>query len=420
MKLTLTARQQAPLPTPTIHPHSESTDLLLLERRASITRLIEFLRAHADEVLDLLTEHASHAAAKSELHSTLKALEGADAEVQRNLQGKGKVVDCMAVFMPSNLVLYFYALYLVIPSLYTRCVLFRPSSHVAAQTARLHRWLQPVHRLPLHLQQVSQRVFLEESVRQARLVLFTGTYANAERIRSQLTPDSQTYVFFGQGVNPTIIGCEADVELAARDLVSARMFNTGQDCMGPNVVFVAQQKVQDFAALLQDKLAALVFGSRKDPAADYGPIYYASTIATLSQYLGEHAEFIEFGGAIDFARRKIEPTILRGTLSRRAQIIEYFGPIFNIVSYDDETALMRELNNSFYKDRAMGASVYGSPALADFLRTNHMVAVDQTLFDIEDGNQPFGGHGQMANYIFHGRRIKTAPILLSQVVCEHL
>jgi aldehyde dehydrogenase (NAD+) len=413
----LTARQHAAHPPLTIHPHPESIDLLPLERGASIRRLIEFLRAHASEMLDLLTEHASHTAAKSELHSTLKALEGADSEVQRNAQGK--VVDCMAVFMPSNLILYFYALYLVIPSLYTRRVLFRPSSHVAAQTVRLHNWLQPVHRLPLHLQPVSQRVFLEESVPQAGLVLFTGTYANAERIRSQLAPDSQTFVFFGQGVNPTVVGRAADVELAVRDLVSARMFNTGQDCMGPNVVFVVQEKVQAFTALLQDKLAALVFGSRKDPTADYGPIYYGSTIATLSQYLSDHAEFIHFGGAIDFARRRIEPTILRGTLSRRARITEYFGPIFNIVSYEDETALMRELDSSFYKDRAMGASVYGSSALADFLRTNHMVAVNQTLFDIEDSNQPFGGYGQMANYVFHKRRIKAAPILLSQVVCDH-
>lgn len=271
----------------------------------------------------------------------------------------------------------------------------------------------------MHLQLVSQRVFVEESVRQSQLIVFTGTYANAESVRNQLSTEHQTFVFFGQGVNPAIVGSQAHVERAVQDLISARMFNSGQDCMGPNVLFVANERVQSFSECLHQRLRQLVFGPRNDPVADYGPIFYASTLSALSQYLADHSGFIEFGGTIDFAKRKIEPTVLKGTLARKAPITEYFGPIFHIVSYDDEASLMKELSSNFYRDRAMGASVHGSRTLAQFLRSNHMVAEDQSLFDIEDGNQPFGGHGQMANYVFHARRVKPAPILLSQVVGEH-
>lgn len=397
--------------------YMKSFELSQSERIVAVHRLTEFLQANEQEVLNLLTEHAGYAAAVSELQGAIKALQGAEQELQRHL--RGQVVDCIAVFMPSNMVLYFYVLYLIIPSLYSQRVLFRPSSHIVRQTERLHLYLQPVHRLPVSMQLVSQRVFLAESVLQAQLVVFTGSYVNAEQIRHQLLPEKQTYVFFGQGVNPAIVGDQADLRRAVKDLISARMFNTGQDCMGPNVLFVSRKQVGRFNECLQEGLSRLVFGPRNDPVADYNPIFYMSTLSTLSQYLTDNGQFIEFGGSIDFAQRKIVPTVLRGCLERRAPVMEYFGPIFHVVDYADEASLMLELDSSFYRDRAMGASVYGSPALAEFLRSNHMVAVDQSLFDIENGNQPFGGCGQMANYVFHARRVKQAPILLSQVVGEH-
>lgn len=395
----------------------KSLEISQQERIDAIHRLIEFLQTNEPQVLNLLTEHAGYAAAQSELHGTIKALRGAEQEVLQH--ARGQVVDCIAVFMPSNMVLYFYALYLVIPSLYSRRVLCRPSSHIVQQTERLHRLLQPVHRLPVSLQLVSQRVFMEESVPQAQLVVFTGTYVNAEQVRHQLSPEKQTYVFFGQGVNPAVVGDQADIEQAVNDLIAARMFNTGQDCMGPNVLFVAREQVQRFSECLRERLSRLVFGARQDPAADYNPIFYMSTLSTLSQYFTDNGQFIDHGGTIDFAQRKIAPTVLRGSLANRAPVIEYFGPVFHVIDYPDEARLISELDSSFYRDRAMGASVHGSPALAEFLRGNHMVAVNQSLFDIENGNQPFGGYGQMANYVFHARRVKRAPILLSQVVGEH-
>ncbi|WP_370681980.1 aldehyde dehydrogenase family protein [Comamonas sp. GB3 AK4-5] len=387
------------------------------DRINSIRRLTEFMDENKEKVIRLLTGHAGYAAAAAEWQSSVKALKGAEQEVQQHVNDQS--VDCMAVFMPSNMVLYFYVLYLVIPSLYTQRIFFRPSSHITEQTALLHQLLEPVHQLPISLQLVSQRIFIEESVSRAQLVVFTGTYKNAELVRCRLSSNRQTYVFFGQGVNPAVVGGSADIERAVQDLITARMFNTGQDCMGPNVLFVHQDRAHDFSEYMRQRLSSMVFGPRHDPQADYGPIFYSSTMSTLSQYLADNARYIQAGGTIDFSKRKIEPTILRSSLEDKPPVVEYFGPIFSIVSYRDEASLMAELDQSFYRDRAMGASVHGSPVLAKFLQANHMVAIEQTLFDIEDGNLPFGGYGQMANYVFHAGRVKPAPILLSQVVGEH-
>jgi aldehyde dehydrogenase (NAD+) len=233
----------------------------------------------------------------------------------------------------------------------------------------------------------------------------------------QLRPD-QLYIFFGQGVNPFVIGERANLDTAVRDLIEVRMFNTGQDCMGPDAIFVHESHREAFTTRLEQRLAAFVFGSRKNPKADYSPIYYASTLELLSRYFITNADFIAHGGVIDYVRQKIEPTVMYGSLDRQPEMVEFFGPVFNVIFYDNDDALIKELSRDFYLDRAMGASVYGSDRLERFLSKRHTVSVDSTLFDIESGNSAFGGYGAMANYVRYQGRIQIEPILISQVVAK--
>jgi aldehyde dehydrogenase (NAD+) len=387
---------------------------LHLTRAIAIENLLSFLTNRRDDVLEILTDVTSYSAATAELRASFKALKGAILEIE---QRRPKPAERMAVFMPSNIVLYSYVLYLVIPSLYVRQIDFRPSSYVAETTAKLHALLSLAHGLPLRFQRTSQREFVEGTVQLSNIVVFTGAYANAEKIKSQLRKD-QLYIFFGHGVNPFIAGERAEIEMAVHDLVGARMFNTGQDCMGPSAVFVHQSIADEFLRTLQNRLKGLAFGSRKDPKADYCPIFYPSTLDMLSQYLMSNSKFISVGGVVDYSVSKIEPTVLYSSLKKKPDIIELFGPVFNVISYGGDNSLKDELSGAFYKDRAMGASVYGNDSLAEFLRPNHMVSVNATLFDIEDGNSPFGGFGPMANYVQYRGRLKVAPILISQMVAD--
>lgn len=384
------------------------------ERAQAVAELSTFLTDHEDQVLEILTEVTCCSAVRAEIASSLKALAGATIEVETR---QPRSVARMAVFMPSNMILYSYVLYLVIPSLFVREIDFRPSSYVIAQTEKLHALLGPVHNLPLHLKSVSQKDFMERSVGAADVVTFTGTYSNAEKIKMQLRKD-QLYIFFGQGVNPFVISECADIEAAVKDLVSVRLFNTGQDCLGPDAIFVHKSIANEFMQKLEGALQQLVFGSRKDPDADYSPIYYASTLEILSKYFMANAHFIVRGGIVDFGQQKIEPTVLLGSLKKRPDTVEFFGPVFNVILYESDRELIAELEQPFYRDRAMGASVYGKEVFADVLRRYHSVSLNATLFDIEDGNSPFGGYGPMANYVHYQGQLKIAPILISQTVAD--
>jgi aldehyde dehydrogenase (NAD+) len=225
-------------------------------------------------------------------------------------------------------------------------------------------------------------------------------------------------VFFGQGVNPFIVGPSADLGKAARDLVAVRLFNSGQDCMGPDAIFVSEQIIEAFLHQLRARLDMVEFGPRKEPTADYGPLYYHPAISGITNYFLDNESRIVYGGKVDYSKRHVEPAIIRSSIHDRADIIEFFGPVFNLITYDTVEALTHELSKDFYTERALGASIYGVPKLEAFLRKRHMVSVDCTLFDLEDGNTPFGGYGRMANYAWCKGDLRIEPILLSRMVAD--
>ncbi|GAA2848136.1 hypothetical protein GCM10010517_05330 [Streptosporangium fragile] len=389
-----------------------------LEQRVQALRdVLEFLRSEPADVLDVLTEISVHRAAVEEIESSCATLEGAVEEI---LTYGPRRVTRMAVFMPSNVLLYSYVLYLLVPALYTDALTARPATVVAGQSRRLHEILAPVHRLPIEVVPLSQREFLDGPVAAAEVVVFTGAYSNAEQVRAGLR-DEQLFVFFGQGINPFIVGAEADVEKAVADALRVRLLNSGQDCFGPDVLFVHGAVRDRFLDGLTRALREARFGDNRDPEADYGRLWYGTAVEEAAAYLHRHREHIVHGGTIDFRIRRVEPTVLVRDWARQLPITEFFAPIFHTVGYDEPEQLLHHIRSPFFTERAMGAMVYGGdPGLLDLLRERHQVAVNATLMDVENGNRPFGGHGVMANYVMcHGRR-RAEPLLISKVVAEHL
>ncbi|MFB6362847.1 aldehyde dehydrogenase family protein [Paenibacillus elgii] len=386
------------------------------ERFERLMKCVDYLKMHRKEVLDILSNISSFRAANAEIDSTIQALQGAMREVETY---KPTWQNLISVFMPSNVILYSYALYLLIPSLYVRRVEFRASSHVAEYVALLHDKLEPVHQLPIHNLKVSQKVFLENSVKHADIVVFTGSYSNAEQIKKQIGKE-QLYIFFGQGLNPFIIGPDADLSLASDDVIRMRLFNSGQDCLGPDIILTHRSIAEIFKELLLAKVKALVFGANDDPNANYSPIFYKDSLTAMSEYLNRNDKYIMYGGSIDFRTKKMEPTILYSDMEDDIEITEYFSPVFNVVTYLNDEQLIKRIGSSYFSERAMGCSLYGSEHLADLLRRKHTLTVNQTLEDVEQGNKAFGGYGTMSNYIFYDMQLVSKPILISEVVAEFI
>ncbi|MFI0153325.1 aldehyde dehydrogenase family protein [Streptomyces lydicus] len=400
---------------PTVAAEPEGS--LARHRAAAVHRVRDFLVNDAGTVHELLCEISTHRAARYEIESTVATLDGALDEVAAHRPGR---VPRLAAFMPSNVILYSYALYLLVPALYTDRLVFRPSSRVKDQMRRLHTLLAEQHGLPIELTTASQRDFLHDHVLPADVVVFTGAYANAEQIRARLSP-GQLFLFLGSGVNPFVVAPGADVEQAARDAIAIRVLNTGQDCLGPDLFSVHEPLLEPFVDALVSELKGLRYGPYTDPDADFGPIFYDSALEDGAQFLARHRGDIVHGGHVDFRGRRLDPTVVVGEeATPRTHVPEFFAPIFNVASYRDEDALATTLTTGMFTERALGSSVYGhAPRLVEALRRRTTVTLDTTLLSIDDGNAPFGGYGRMANYISDGHEVRAEPVLISKAVAAH-
>ncbi|MCB5166104.1 aldehyde dehydrogenase family protein [Streptomyces bambusae] len=369
------------------------------------------------EILGILTEVCNHRTAADEIDASLEALEGAVAEVARY---GPQAAEQTAVLMPSNIPLYGYILYVVIPSLYSRRIVFRPSRMIGEQTRALHKLIGTVHDLPLVLDDSEQREFMDNVGKKSDVLVFTGSYENAETIREQL-PRETVFCFFGQGINPFVVGGDAHLGRAVDGLVRVRMLNSGQDCFGPDVVFVHTSVSAQFCNLLSRRVEALRLGTPHDATADYSAMFYDEAFESTLDYLRGKREFVAAGGRIDFIDRHVRPTVLIHPTDTPFLPPEMFAPVFNVVPYSSQEWLNELLRHPYYAERAMAATVFGTmPETVEALRDRHMVSVDETLIDIENGNKPFGGRGIRANYISVGRKRHTEPLLLSKAVADYL
>lgn len=397
-----------------LDPRARVVDPIRLPALSAVRDLLATERAR---VRRILTEVCTYHAAEYEIDAALKTLDGAAAEIATYQPVR---VSRLAAFMPSNMLLYSYVLYLLVPALFADRICFRPSSRVSSQQLRLHELLASVHRLPVLPMAVSQRNFLRDGVTQADVVVFTGTYQNAEHVRPQLRPE-QLFLYLGGGANPFVVTPGADLAHAVRDAIEVRLLNSGQDCLAPDVFFVPAGDRDAFVDRLVQRLTGLRYGPGPDPDADYGPIVYDSALERAAQYLFRHERQIRFGGNVDFARRRIDPAVVVTELAGKLGRTELFAPIFHVVSYPDEDALIRTVTTGSFAERALGASVYGvAPKLIAALADRHLVTVDSSLLTADDGNAPFGGRGPMANHIGHLGRVYAEPILVSKAASEHL
>ncbi|RAG86016.1 hypothetical protein DN069_08855 [Streptacidiphilus pinicola] len=393
-----------------------SANVPLPDRLHAVHDMVAFLREQPEQIAEILTEISVRRAVDEEIEDSIVTLEGAVEEIDRYRPGR---VSRLAGFMSSNVVLYSYVLHAVLPSLFVERISMRPSSQVAAQTRRLHELFAPVHGLPIEMSTLNQRQFVSGPAAEADVVVFTGAYNNAEELRGKLRRD-QLMVFFGQGINPFVVGPDADGERAVEDAIRIRLHNSGQDCFGPDVFFVHASLQDRFVGGLTKRLAEQRHGAYTDPDADYGAVYYDSAIRATTEFLLRNREHVVHGGEVDFRTGLVRPTVLVRNIEDQLDISEFFSPIFNVVVYDDPERLEKVLFSPYFAERSMGAMVYGTEdALVEKLRERHTVGVNRTLLDVDNGNHPFGGRGVMANYAAYRGRRTAEPLLLSKSVAQY-
>ena len=373
----------------------------------------DFIEGHRSEITAELTRHESHETAEDEIARSVDALRNLYRE-HANLRS---AVDSISVFLPINLPLYSLVLFAAIPSLLANEVTVRAPAATPQWVYRVASASGLLRFFPrIRLLTVTRREFIETYAVRADAVIFTGRYENAEHVRALCR--HSLFIYEGSGPNPIIVGPGTNLSRDIHRILSPRLFNSGQDCAGPDAYLVHSSVCEQFTEQVRIILLGLRRGSYSDPAVRVGEILNRGPLPQLEQRLRQLAPHTVTGGRVHRSTAFVEPTLICRPISEHDYLFEFFAPVFYVLRYTDITELEGFFLNREYDDHAMYAVFFGQqPPTAAY--KSSVVLRDQTVTEIERGNDPYGGFGLKANYIsFGGQLIAHGPILISSAIAQ--
>ncbi|MBM3848591.1 MAG: aldehyde dehydrogenase [Verrucomicrobia bacterium] len=231
-----------------------------------------------------------------------------------------------------------------------------------------------------------------------RKVSFTGSTEVGRRIM-ELAGRNLTRVSLELGgKSPNIVFADADWEKAADASPMSVFANTGQDCCARSRVYVERPVFEKFVERFAAATRKLVVGDPSNEATQLGPMVSAAQRQVVEDYLADArrngSTVVCGGGRLPSAGFYLEPTILTGVApDHRCWREEIFGPVAAIVPFDDEAAMLRDVNASPY---GLSGSVW-TQNLSRALRVSR--AVQSGVLSINSHSSvhveaPFGGFKQ--------------------------
>lgn len=231
-----------------------------------------------------------------------------------------------------------------------------------------------------------------------RKVSFTGSTEIGRRIMELAARDLKRISLELGGKSPNIVFADADWQRAADTSPMSVFANTGQDCCARSRVFVERTVFEPFVERFVAATRKLVVGDPAKEATQLGPLVSAGQRASVEEFLADAKQrgsrFACGGGRPLPKGYYLEPTVLLDVgASDRCWREEIFGPVVAITPFDDEAAMLREVNASPY---GLSGSVWTNN-VSRALRVSR--AVQSGVLSVNCHNSvhveaPFGGFKQ--------------------------
>lgn len=363
-------------------------------------------------LVSLLCTYESYETALHEIDRSIRTLKGFSEELAFSKNVNRPFTT--SVFFPINLPLYSLVLFGIAPAAFAKDVYIRPALAVFSILEEIIKCIDlSTYVKNITLCRMSRKEFLTERVSFSEVIIFNGRHENVEELIEQFP--HKTFIYNGRGINPAIVGSFADVSLAVKKIIEMRVFNSGQDCAGVDVIFVNSIIYETFSILLKKELKRIPVGDYSDKSVRIGRMQRPEYIDELERFILENTNAITFPGVINRDLAIVTPFVLEQELSCCSDAFpEFFAPIFHLVKYDSDDELLDFLSSKNYSDYAMYASVFGVGHSIVKRLPNTRVLVNKNINDVEIGNEAYGGYGPKANFVYKNGCYTVQPILISQ------
>lgn len=292
----------------------------------------------------------------------------------------------------------------VAPALAAGCtIILKPSSKAPQSAVEITKILDEiglpkgVFNLVIADSNETTDVFMSSST--VRKITFTGSTEIGKKLMKKSSATVKRMSMELGGHAPFIVFEDADLELAAEDLLATKFRCSGQMCTSTNRIFVQDSVAQKFTDIFVEKVSHLQAGNGMNESTSVGPVINKSAVEKITGQIEDAkmkgAEVVS--GKLHLNEQEeahgyfIKPTVLK-EVNRTMEIFteETFGPVAPIIKFSTESELLGMVNHSEY-------------GLASYLYTNDMSRTIRISEKIEYGmvgvndplpfvvQSPFGG-----------------------------
>jgi len=238
-------------------------------------------------------------------------------------------------------------------------------------------------------------------------MFFTGSPAVGKVVMAAAAKHLASVTLELGGKSPAIIDETADLDLAVRAIIWAKVINNGQTCIAPDHLYV-QATVQDRVIELFKTHLRRLYGegaaARQSGLTRMINQRHTARVAALIEDARQRGANIVHGGTVDVPDHFVEPTLLTD-VPREARIMneEIFGPVLPIVPYGQLDEVVRSINDA-PKPLAMYIWSRDERAAKTLLEQTSAggTCINHVAVHVMQLNLPFGGVNNSGIGSYHG------------------
>ena len=238
------------------------------------------------------------------------------------------------------------------------------------------------------------------------MIFFTGSPALAKTVMAAAAKHLTPVVLELGGKSPCIIDKTADMAVTAKRLAWGKTLNSGQTCIAPDYILIHKDVKEAFVKAFAAEVRAL---HGEDIAADrhYVRMVNDKAFERVTGYFKDGD--IIYGGRTDATTRFIEPTLIENVaLDSPLMTEEIFGPVFPLITLDDNGKLFKDKVIDFVVSREKPLAFYyfgkESEGWEIIRRTSSGGGcINDVIMHIANENAPFGGVGNSGMGRYHDK-----------------